>query len=88
MGLVLQHFQGHIFQICITAGLLGHCCDVKSRADPAGESPAVGFPYMVSPLGPLMIFMNEYPTFRLKPFLPFITVCLAGLSAFHSTVSF
>lgn len=39
---------------------------------------------MVSPLGPLMVFMDKYPIFRLKNFLLFIIVFLAGLSAFHS----
>lgn len=35
MGLVLWHFQGHIFQLCVTTGLLGCYWDLKSRADPA-----------------------------------------------------
>lgn len=37
---------------------------------------------MVSPLCLLMVFMDKYPILRLKPFLLFIIVFIAGLLNF------
>lgn len=65
--------------------LLGPEKQGRPSCELPGESPAIGFPYVVSLLGPLMVFMDKYPIFRLKHFLLLIIVLLAGL---HSRVSF
>ena len=60
----------------------------RSSCELPGVSPAIGFPYVLSPLCPLMVFMAKYPISGRKPVLLCVTVFPAGLSVFHSTVSF